>query len=522
MKTIGFAMLALAGAMATPQDKAGAAPGNIEAASDARTGNAEDKAREIMSAFDPERMFSEAGYAQRNREAIEVLRPLVRDERLLQGIDLLRQLSLLAEGRNEESLKLSKEMVSLYPGVAHIYSTGLWAAMHSRRAAEGVGLLESAARDVKDPEQVAGLRETLSNELVFGLFRPLAENKDDAARLRMAEALLVLGGDDRSSVPWLDGVRSIALEGRLAAGKIREARALLGTIVEPREVIRLVGARRFDPLFDQSLDRRQAVEAAIAAWDKATADRLATAPDDLAAILDRAQHFRSLGREEDALQLLLPHTADIAAVEKAGERAFWIVNEAAYALGGLGRHDEAIRLMERLQTLPIEKYPELISMAINHGIILSDAGRFREAVAWEKKLDAMTERAASDYGYMWIWSTIACAESMEGNSEAAAPWLAKLAASSEKNEAARMRALICADRMDEAEKLLLARLAGPESDQLLTALHLYEIGGPAGSRQKLLAERLEALLERPAVKAALDKVGRRLALPLSKIYWGDY
>jgi tetratricopeptide (TPR) repeat protein len=520
MKKMGFVVLAAIGMTMGPQIAGAEAPTEIATPSDAQVERAERKAGEILAGLDPQRMFSEPGYAERNRTAIEVLRPLVRDPRTLRAIDMLRQVSFLAEGRNDESLDVAKVLISREPETAETYPAGFWAAIYARRPAEAVAMIESAARHVKDAEARAELRSALDTELIFGILRPLKEAKDDASRFRLAEALLVLVGDDRS-VSWLDYIRSLALDGRLASGKTDEARAIARTIIDPREVIRLVGARRYDALFDASVDRRKAVETAIAEWDKATAEQLRGKPDDLDVILRRAQHLRSVGKEKEALELLLPRTADPAAIGKTGEPAFWIVNEAAFALGGLGKHDEAIRLMEKLLTLPLEEHPALISMAINHGVILADGGRYREAATWETELQAKQSNVASEYGYMWMWSTIACAESMVGNTQAAAPWLAKLAASSDKNEAAHMRALLCANEMGRAEALLLDRLNGPDADQLLIALHRYEIETDPSSRAKAIAGRLETLLERPAVKAAVAKVGQRLTLPLSKTYWGD-
>jgi hypothetical protein len=123
---------------------------------------------------------------------------------------------------------------------------------------------------------------------------------------------------------------------------------------------------------------------------------------------------------------------------------------------------------------------------------------------------------------MWMWSTIACARAFEGDVPGATPWLERLAAGSKDNPAAHMRALLCVNDLDAAERLLLTRLEGDEAASTLRVLQDYQLGSHASALRRLLEERLETLRKRPAVQAAIARSGRILTLPLSKIYWGDY
>jgi hypothetical protein len=57
---------------------------------------------------------------------------------------------------------------------------------------------------------------------------------------------------------------------------------------------------------------------------------------------------------------------------------------------------------------------------------------------------------------------------------------------------------------------------------VLVALQEYSLDKAASARFKVIQGRWAALRARPAVQAAIAKVGRVLTLPLSRIYWGEY
>ncbi len=85
------------------------------------------------------------------------------------------------------------------------------------------------------------------------------------------------------------------------------------------------------------------------------------------------------------------------------------------------------------------------------------------------------------------------------------------------------RALLCADKLDEAERLLLTRLRSDDPGDLVESLQIYRDGGAQVSGfERTIGQRWRALAARPAVKAAVDKVGYVLTLPIVKSYWGSY
>jgi tetratricopeptide (TPR) repeat protein len=411
-------------------------------------------------------------------------------------------------------------MVAAGPSDPWVYSLSLLAAALSEDMPSVVQIAEAAAAKIPASSRT-DFRAAADEDLILALLGELYRHADKSLRPRFAEALLILEHAEADDVVIGDLYRSLVIDRYLQLGKVAEARGLARQIVEPNTLAKFLVTKRYDPLFEGTPDHRQLLQAALQSYDAATRKRLEGAPDDLQRILHRGQALRVLGRDADAANLLLPHASDLKQVEAGGEKAFWIVNEAAYALSSAGRHGEAVSLMEKLLTLDLQKNPALISMAINHGDMLTSAGRFADVAAHETKLSEVG-RVASPYGHMWIASLAACGHLFAEDRAAAQPWLDKLAKNSAENEAAHMRALLCANDMAGAEALLLRRLKGDDAGSVLLRLQDFEVGTIPSVTGRLIDARLKALRDRPAVRGAIAATGRILSLPLAKTYWGAF
>lgn len=513
MITAGAAALGALGILAVP---VGAVP-----VVEQRAADASEEAMAVIGSHDAGRFGSDPMYAAELRAKLEALRPRVRAERVIFALDFVRHSAMLIEGRHEESFQLGAELVREQPAMSFLYPTAIWAAHYAGKGTETIALLEAAVKHVADPEERKMIRDGIDREIVLHLLSRLGEAEDKGAQPRAAEALLALGWPADGRIVDSDGLRTIAMEGRRERGDTAGAQTLASQIGEPRSLLQLLVDKRYDSFFDGGKDRVARLEAAIASYDAHTAKRLQNNPDDLDALLDRAQLLRSLGKEAEALELLLPKTKDMPAVVEAGEKAFWIVNEAAYALNAVGRSGEAVALMEALLKLPLAEHPSLISMAINHGAVLNEAGRHREAAEWEAALESGAKGYANDFGFMWIWAEAACGHLLAKDAAGAAPWMAKLATGSDNNPAAHTRALLCANDLDDAEKLVVARLSGDGREGALLALQDYSLGRVAPGATSVIKDRWDALRTRASVQAAIAKSGRVLRVPLAPIYWGD-
>src|SRR6185436_6821181 len=97
----------------------------------------------------------------------------------------------------------------------------------------------------------------------------------------------------------------------------------------------------------------------------------------------------------------------------------------------------------------------------------------------------------------------------------AAPQLERLRGQSEVNPAAVTRAYLCVGDSDSAAALMVHRLESDEPDSAILALQDYALSR-GSAQQGPLYDRLLALRERPAVHAALGRVGRVMTLPLAR------
>jgi tetratricopeptide (TPR) repeat protein len=222
-----------------------------------------------------------------------------------------------------------------------------------------------------------------------------------------------------------------------------------------------------------------------------------------------------LGEHQQILTLTQPYVEDWETVSDKGEPARWAINHRALAFARLGKHDEAVALMEKLSALDLETFPDVVGMVINYGAFLNSAGRHAEAAEHATRLASSAGKHASSYGHMWIWASATCAFAGEGRPADAAPWLAKLQAGRADNPSALRQALLCLDRLDDAEAVVIEQLAGGGSVQTLRDFQDFrEPVVPESEYDKRMRGRFEALAARPAVKAAIDKVGRILTLPI--------
>ena len=150
---------------------------------------------------------------------------------------------------------------------------------------------------------------------------------------------------------------------------------------------------RYDAILAPGRDRLALLQEGLAQRDRDTSAALAAAPRDMRRVLDRVHYLRGVGRDADALALVMPFTRDLRATVFAQEEGKWLINDGAYALIALGRDDDALALLRRLAALPIDQDWGLISQLINHAEILVDTGHYAEALERARMLERDDARA---------------------------------------------------------------------------------------------------------------------------------
>lgn len=473
-----------------------------------------------ITSLDLRRLETDRAYAESIVRHLDALPALAENaENAGRGrywLDNLRMYALITAGRPREARPLLDRSLALQPIEAGDYALLWFGALRLNDPERAVAVVEQASRNVRSREWPQ-LREMLEQQHVWTLMREFPGEAGRPRRARLAEALFRIGWPGHDDPEASDGLRMMMLDEQLARSDLSDATDLAAGITTTGETLSLITLKRYDPIVG-ARDRLAMLARAVGEQDRATAAAVEAAPENLRKLLDRAQFLRGQGRERDALALLEPLTRDVPATVARADEGMWVVNEAAYALLSLGRNDEAVALTAALAALPIAERPDLIGPSINHSVVLLRAGRNDEALAHATRLDRDFAQHANEFGRMWMAASAVCALERLGRRSETAPWLRRLRDGREANGAALTRAYLCLNDLDAAEALVLRRLRGSDSEALVRAFQDFQLASAVP--EDPVATRFAALRERPAVRAAIERIGRILPLPMARAYWG--
>lgn len=342
-------------------------------------------------------------------------------------------------------------------------------------------------------------RETRDDRALFRRFAGLL----DRAAWRPEEPLA--GGD----WIWAGYAAILADEGDKA-----QAWRIASRVTEPEELLKMRLDKRFDPVVAIDASRFDVVAAAEGRL-KAYRDALAKNPRDGTAATYAVAMLRILGRHAEALTLVdstLAQSGKITTHDGDDQRV-WLANDRALVLFELGRFDEAVAAMEAAAAKDEDGGPN-VSQAINLSGLQNSTGRFGAALATLSVFDK-EKRSVSPYGLMWIEAERACALFGLGRGAEAAPAMAYTAEHAKENDGARAKALLCADDQAALATAVRERLASADRrDEALMWLSRYKWTATRTAFDLQLGDRLEALRQRPDVRAAIDTAGRIQDVPV--------
>lgn len=479
-----------------------------------------DAALEAIAAVDSDRLLSDKSYALQMLAHADTVKRSRHYGARQEQIDRLRLVALVGSRQLKQAFDQATELRKAAPGEPqlHYFAFGLAIDTGSDRALDE---LELADRQIGSAADRATFVDLVTSDAVDRFRRPFYLAKDKARIGRSAQALLNLGWPGLYKLDVTDSLKLEVAEWLLAKGDVPGAKRLIFSVQSTASVLPTLVSNKWASV-RESGDPNERIAQSITASDEASERALRANPDDPQMLLARAQFLRSVGKNAEALELLLPKANDLAWVKETGEDGFWVVNEAAYALVDVEQGKEAVALMRKLLSLELEEHLSLISMAINSVGILEDSGDAKGAADYAVMLATKRADYASPYGDMWMWSGAACGHSFAGNAAAAQPWLAKLKAGEKDNPAALTRALLCANDIDAAAASVIRRLDGDDPEAMLIALQEYSVGSHLPANKKTLETRLRQVVARPDVQAAIAKHGRVMKLPLSRSYWGMF
>ncbi len=330
------------------------------------------------------------------------------------------------------------------------------------------------------------------------------ERKDDAYR-NMLENLFDAewtGSDADPDGLWADLARLL-----LARDNVRKAKQVASHIHVPLEVVALRADRRFDRITRKDPEAFQIARAidftlkAAEAEVRASPDRLQPLMRLQSRLLQSAQFDRAISIADDVIAKAA--AGDGTKVYKDFDDYYaWILDQRAEALGQLGRWDEALKQREKAARRP-EHGQMNVNQVINLGLFYNKLGRPQDA------LDAIAEVGTmSPYGRMQLEMVHLGASLQRNDAQAVASHLAFMREHRTDAIGTWQMALVITDDAQGAANLLLERLKREDwRNQALVDIQEYaELPStPVLSKRR---SQWKALLARPEVRAAIEKVGR--------------
>lgn len=280
-------------------------------------------------------------------------------------------------------------------------------------------------------------------------------------------------------------------------------------IKQGRIVLRMAVDHRFDGV--PRLDPIASLKAQVAdATDRATRE-----PKLLKPISDRIEYMIYLGDGASALaaadEAINAVVQSPRAFDDANEQLVWILNDKAWALDLLGLHDEAAKQMEQASVFPEHGRPN-VSQSINLGDELYHLDRGRDAL---KAVASITRELTSPYGFMEAEEVRACGSAEVGDSGGVRSALNELRAGQSEDPDAAFEGALCAGDLDLASAILVHELDDPASrGAALVQVQTYLTpNNPTDWLQKRQSQ-IAALLQRPDVRSAVDRVGAIRSWPI--------
>lgn len=355
------------------------------------------------------------------------------------------------------------------------------------------------------PETLAELRDEFMIEFLWSSLRQ--RDGDSAYRLLDAvwRADWGLFGTMQPDYLWM----RLALM-HSERGNADAAREVVAMLAHPNVMILIRADRRFDELGP--------VPASELPWNDVVDDYLARLytvaeqqPTMLAPLVALTAELIAARRYHEALAITVKVMSDVERLAGAGDsQAFsdmdsqyhWILDHGALAMFNLGLWQEAVELQQEASRLLEDGQPN-VSQAINLAGFHLALEQPREALA---AIESVTD--VSPYGLMQlelIRLTAALDLDDEPESRRALGYL------SERVDDApwtTVKAFLTAERMDEAAAALATALADPQHRaEILDQLQDY-VRPAAVPRLQIWRDRVDALLARDDVQAAIQAVGR--------------
>ena len=410
-------------------------------------------------------------------------------------LSVMRASALLGLKRDREANKLIAEADELAPQDAEVNATLFAGALVADRTDVAADAFDRLI--ARTPEAVKDVNE----ELIWHFLRnePDGEEKHNEDR-RIALARIGYGGDSASGDYFAKG----AVEILVKRGDIAAARDLSRRIDEPQIVENMLIQKRFSALWPDLEARVGPHLDKVRASSVLSAERAyAEAPDDHEKLQELANALRHAGRHGEVIALRSKLPATLETMSTADEQMGWAVNNVALSLHEAGRIDDADQLFAMLNDAPMEEEHWRVSMKINRLELLVSDGRFDRALPL---VDPTAKVPGSPYADQLVRRLRYCTLSGFGKKEEAAKHFADLLSHADDAPGPTIDGLICAGRLDEAEKVALSALKKDSfQEDFVRGLQAKQLTSDDPS---IWSKGWQELRQRPAIAKEFERLGR--------------
>jgi len=386
----------------------------------------------------------------------------------------------------------------------------LWADAVVTDDSDGLASLTVIAK--RWPDSLSKTDDHMVQDLVF---RTAKDSALTDARFSMLEALQHAGWkpNDPINEPdyvWLELARLL-----LEKGRVEDARAVAQPIVDYQMIEQMLMQKVFDPI-TQGDNQRFDPQRAMDSYIQILRGQVKANPNRLEVINDLAMYLIDVGKTDEALGMLDATLARLKQGAAAStpftdpDQINWTYNQRAKALTALGRTDEALQQMAIGADKP-ENGGDNVSQRLNLAEMYESVGRPAEGL----KIMAGADRwPLSPYGRSDFQGVKACANAELGDQAEVAKSIAYLEAHKADAPSWVIDALVCSNDLDGAAKHVIQELNDPALR--VTVLASFREERVPATLPPVVKERIDRwaqLYQRPDVRAAIDKVGRRISVP---------
>jgi len=437
-------------------------------------------------------------------------------------IQLLRASTMSEMGRKKAAYSVYKEAFSLYePTTADVYLDYIGLLANKDKYEDAANIATRFLE--KRPEDVAKLSLDWFGQFTAQLF--IRDKIETRNNLLLAAAAALHSQKGKKGIDPRDWIFAEAIPLLVKQGKTEQAAAYLDYLHNPGQMQFLLMDRRMSALWPQlEVKAGKDLSKAIDAYVEHTRKKAEAEDNDYEdktryiSALNKAGHFKK------ARTYAEPILKDWSEIEAVGEDAYWFVNAHAYTLFNLNRVDEASGVLDKLLVLGVEENSNLISMAINQAGILLKGGQFQKALDKVETIESYGEDMTSDTGKIFYLDVKACALYQLGRKEDANKIFDEVLKPLVKNQIAlEMKTLVCLNRLDAAEKILIKRLETEKHQdgtfQVFTR-SLHSKNEPA--YLAIFMDKLDELKSRPSVQEVARTRLRPLTVNGQRVVWGEY